>query len=88
MCTSFHLCSNGQLIMNAGTCMFPSVFNRNFGTCTPSNIAPCMGIVDGYCPPGFTGLAPVWGSCTIHAFCRMGNLETFLECPPVRLKFY
>lgn len=62
-------------------CNFPSVFNRNFGTCTASNIAPCIGIVDGYCPTGATGFFPVWDSCTRHVFCSNGEIQAFLECP-------
>lgn len=60
----------------------PSVFNRNFGTCTQAVVAPCIGIVDGYCPPGQTGLFPIWDSCTKHVFCRNGVIEAQLECPP------
>lgn len=80
-CKRFHLCNNGMLTRNVGTCPGTNIFNRNFGTCTTPDSAPCFGFTDTPCEPGASGFFRVWGHCSKHAFCQFGTEVSRHKCP-------
>ena len=78
-CITFH--AKGVKINNVGVCSENQVFNRNFGTCTSEDVAPCLGYTENPCQPNSNGFYRVWGSCTEHVFCRDGEQMSVHNCP-------
>ncbi|KAL7041122.1 hypothetical protein ACKWTF_000656 [Chironomus riparius] len=80
-CTKFKSCDGPTVGTTIFECTAPSVFNRNYGICTHSSIAPCSSdSVSSGCEVGKDGFFNDESACDKFFFCDNG-VQSSEVCP-------